>query len=159
MKNLLTIMTCILTLAACGTSTSIVKQSNPNMQGTQTIAISEADPTVAVPTDMREHLMAALETNLYQQHQFQRGTEVTLRYRFIGYKEGSRLKRWLADSTGSWGEGSMTVHSQFVDQQGKVLAEMETLGRIDSGIFGGAIKSAANRIAQDVAQHATHTFK
>ena len=163
MKNFVLLSACLFVLAACGTSTNIVKQSAIDKTGDRhavhAITIAEANHTVDVPADMREHLKSALEDNLYQHHQFQQGNQLTLRYRFISYKKGDRLKRWLSDSTGSWGEGSLVVQTQFLDQSGTVVAEMETEGRIDSGIFGGAIESAANRVAEDLAQYAANSFK
>ena len=159
MKHGLSLIVLTLVLSACGTSSNIVMQSNKELQNVQGIAISEATHTVDVPSEIRTHLRETLADNLYEEHQFKQGTELTLRYRFIAYKHGSRLKRWLADSTGSWGEGSMVVHTEFVDDEGNVLAETETLGRIDSGIFGGGIKDAADRVADDVAQFAASSFK
>ncbi len=159
MKQLISLLFLTFLLSACGTSSNIVMQSSTQLQNVRAIHIAEAAHTVDVPAELRTHLRETLEQNLFDEHNFEQGKDLTLEYRFIAYKHGSRLKRWLADSTGSWGEGSMVLHTEFLDQEGNVVAETETLGRIDSGIFGGGIKDAADRVADDVAQFAASSFK
>lgn len=159
MKQLISLFFVTVLLSACGTSSNIVMQSSTQLQNVRAIQLAEATHTVEVPAELRNHLRETLEQNLFDEHNFEQGKDLTLEYRFIAYKHGSRLKRFLADSTGSWGEGSMIVHTRFLDSNGELVAETETLGRIDSGIFGGGIKDAADRVADDVAQFAASSFK
>lgn len=159
MKQLISLLLVTVLLSACGTSSNIVMQSSTELQNVRGIQLAEAAHTVEVPAELRAHLRDTLEQNLFDEHRFEQGKDLTLEYRFIAYKHGSRLKRFLADSTGNWGEGSMIVHTRFLDSNGELVAETETLGRIDSGIFGGGIKDAADRVADDVAQFAASSFK
>ncbi len=159
MKNLLIMLMVVITLSACGTSTSIVKQSAPDRQTLQGLSLTEIEPAIAVPEDMRQVMREQLEHALYEDKHFAQGSELTVRYRFVGYNGGNRLKRWLAEGVGHWGEGSIVVITEFVDNKGVVIATLESLGRIDSGIFGGGIKSVAARVAEDIADYASHQFQ
>jgi hypothetical protein len=135
------------TLVACGTARTAVEDRSDQMARARTIQ-------VIVPSRTHNAFAEDLAVELYEETGFAYGSGTTLRYRFVGFTEGSRARRFLFGGIGNVGETSIIIETEFVDQNGEVLARIQTEGRIDNGFMGGGMSSAIERAAEDIAEYA-----
>ncbi len=86
------------------------------------------------------------------------GKELTLKYRFIQFQEGSQFERWFWGGIGNAGEGSITCEVLFLDPAGAEVAKIQSEGRIGSGFFGGSIHDALGKMGEEVGKYTVQHF-
>jgi len=96
---------------------------------------------------------------LYKEGAFQKGSELTIRYRFVQFDAGSQFTRWFLGGIGNSGEGSLTIEAKYFDMAGKELSVIQTEGRIGSGFFGGDFSFALQKAAEEIADYTKINFK
>jgi len=158
MVRLVILLTICLSLSACGTARTSVENLSEEMIHARTIRIMPGEHTVYVPTRTHSQFAEDLAEELYEKIEFGYGDGVTVRYRFTGFDEGSRVSRFMFGGIGNAGESSIIISSDFIDQNGQILATIRTEGRIDSGFMGGGMSSALERAAEDIADYARANF-
>jgi hypothetical protein len=146
-------------LAACGTGRTMITTAPASRQAAESLAMVEGESTAVVPLEVKAALRKQLEQALYDQAKFARGTDLTLRYRFVQFTEGDRFKRWFWGGVGNSGEGSMTVECVFVDRAGQERARIMSEGRIGSGFFGGSMESALEKVVEEISKYTTSNFR
>ncbi len=126
--------------------------------------VIEDQATVSVPPEVSNIFRQKLENALFVGEQgsspaFTKGTDLTIRYRFIQFTAGSQFKRWLAGGIGGYGEGVMTVEAKFFNSTGKELSKIQSEGKIGAGFFGGSIDGAVGECVKEVAQYTQQNFR
>lgn len=88
---------------------------------------------------------------------FTRGNDLTIRYRFVGFDRGRRLSRYMLGGLAG-GEAQMVIEAEFVAPDGKVLAKIQSQGRVNGGVFGGSSNSAIDGAVKEIRDYATANF-
>lgn len=146
-------------LSACATATTTVlaPASTGQAQAFSTAQIQSDSDTVTVPTEARAHFEKRLNEYLFAQgSHFKQGDDLTVRYRFIQFDEGSRALRYVVGFGA--GKGTMTVEVVFLDKQQKELAKIQVGGELSMGFFGGDFDEAISRAAKEAADYALKSF-
>lgn len=147
----------LLTLTACGAGRTLVVAPGEGDVRVSTMAIQSAKANVNVPDSVEQTFRNELSKKLYKSGGFSQGDQLTLRYRFIGFEEGSRLKRWLIGGLGNAGEASIVVQVGFYQAE-KQLSQIQVEGKIGSGMYGGSVSSAVKKAANEAASYALQTY-
>jgi hypothetical protein len=139
----------------CGTAKTIVLEPVCTIQPFEsaTVDIHRDDNTINVPEKVQAKFEQLLAKRLYKNDLISKGKDLTLKYRFVQYNEGSRLARYMTGGIGSTGESSLTIFVDYVDSQGNVIGKIQTEGRIDSGLFGGSFEEAMEKAADDIVDY------
>jgi len=150
---------CVL-VAACGTGRTLVMES-PQRRAFSAVTVMRADDTVPVPEVYRAQFSNKIRELLYGTKEkpgpFAEGNGLTIRIRVVQFTEGSQFQRWFWGGIGNAGEGSMHIVSDFLDGSTK-LAQTQMEGRISSGFFGGSMKEAVDKAAEETARYAIANF-
>lgn len=146
-------------LSACATATTTVlaPASGGQAHAFSTVQIQSYGDTVTVPGDARAHFEKRLNEYLFAANShFKQGDDLTVRYRFIQFDEGSRALRYIVGFGA--GKGTMTVEVVFLDKQQKELAKINVGGELNMGFFGGDFDEAISRAAREAADYALKSF-
>lgn len=109
--------------------------------------------------DVKATFQQKLEEYLYAEKTFDKGKELTIKYRFIQFDPGNQFTRWFWGGIGNAGEGSLTVEAKFYDADNQELATIQSEGRIGSGFFGGDFSYAVDKAAEKIAEYTKVNFK
>ncbi|HXG52541.1 MAG TPA: DUF4410 domain-containing protein [candidate division Zixibacteria bacterium] len=145
--------------SGCGAGRALVLQPPPAKVSVASVTATEGNSTVSVPADVKSTFHQKLEDYLYAENAFEKGKELTIRYRFIQFDPGSQFTRWFWGGIGNAGEGSLTVEARFYDTAGNELATIQSEGRIGSGFFGGDFSFAVDKAAEKIAEYAKVNFR
>lgn len=88
---------------------------------------------------------------------FSHGRGLTVRYRFVGFDRGSRMSRYFLGGLAG-GEAEMVLEAEFVAPDGKVLAKVQSQGRVNGGFFGGSSNSAIDGAVKEIRDYAVANF-
>jgi hypothetical protein len=159
--NPLVVLTLAIAISACASGATTVLTPPPAlMQATyNTLKIESGTDTVSIPADARAHFEKRLNEYLLTATpptKFKSGNDLTLRYRFIQFDEGSRALRYIVGFGA--GRGKMTAEVTFVDGQGKEVARINVEGEISAGFFGGDFDMAISQAARQVADYTVKNF-
>jgi hypothetical protein len=161
--NKLVLLVGIVFLVACGTGKTKVMQAGETKIAFDHVALQEGNSSISVPPEVKAAFIKQLSKSLYSNNFFQRDKGLTIKYRFIQFSGGSRLKRWLAAGIGGAGEGSLSVGAIFIDSEGKQLSEIVSIGKIGSGVFGDsiyyALEKAAEKAAVEIGNYTISQYK
>lgn len=144
-------------LASCGTGRTMILQAAAREYRVEGFRLQHADSTAAVPTDVIAKFEAGVRKRTDQAGLSMDGP-LLLKYRFIQYSAGSQFQRWFWGGLGNAGEGSLTCEVSYLDSEGKEIAKIQSEGRISSGMFGGSMGEALERLAQEVADYTVQHF-
>jgi Domain of unknown function (DUF4410) len=151
------IISLALYVSACASGTITVLTPVTQQADYKTLKIESGTDTVTLPADARAHFEKRLNEYLYDAKSgFTRGDELTLRYRFIQFDEGSRVARYVIGFGA--GKGKMTAEVVFTDRSGNELAKIHVEGEISMGFLGGDFDQAISAAARKVADYAIKTF-
>ncbi len=149
---------CIAVLGGCASGKTYVTQPPMTKIVAASVMTEEIAATVAVPDEPRSHFRAALEEQLYQREiSFAKGPDLTIKWQFIQYDEGSRAKRYFVGFGA--GKGSLAIQAKFYDDSGKELATIQSEGEISMGAFGGSFDSAIEKCAEEIATYTKKNFR
>lgn len=158
MKQFVLICVAALVVSACGTSRNIVENNTAEHVRVRTFQIQHTNDTVYVPQRTQNRFHEVLANEFYRNAGFSYGDGITVRYRFVSLTQGNRAMRFLAGGIGNAGQASLVIESEFLDENGTVLATIQTEGRIDSGLLGGSYNSAMERAAEEITAYARENF-
>ena len=145
------------TACASGATTVLVPPTSSPGASYKTLKIESGTDTVEIPADARAHFEKRLNEYLLDgKTKFSPGNDLTLRYRFIQFDEGSRALRYIIGFGA--GKGKMTAEIVFVDSQGTVVAKINVEGEISMGFFGGDFDMAISQAARQVADYTLKSF-
>lgn len=162
--HLFSLMTLIIILAGCGAGKTLVMRPPETELHVTSLSFSESNSTIRVPEETKQAFEKKLSALLYEESEkgegaFQRGNDITIKYRFIQVNEGSQFTRWFWGGIGNAGEGSLTVEAKYFDNTDKELATIHAEGKIGSGFFGGSFEFAIEKAAEEIAEYTISNFK
>lgn len=146
-------------LSACANSSLLVEQPNSSDYTTGSLRISHASDSIDVDEENLTYTQAKLEEELLggDEPLFEAGEGMTVRWRYVGFNEGSRAGRYL---TGGLAGGSkVTLEVEFVDPDGNVLAVVRGEGSVNGGFFGGSNKTGIDKAIEEIAEYAAREFR
>jgi Domain of unknown function (DUF4410) len=149
------------TISACasGATTVLAPPTVAAPKAYSTLKIESGTDTVTLPPEARAHFEKRLNEYLLTGKpptKFAAGSDLTLRYRFIQFDEGSRALRYIVGFGA--GKGKMTAEIVYLDAQGKEVAKINVEGEISMGFFGGDFDMAISQAARQVADYTIKTF-
>lgn len=148
-------------VAACGTGRTLVMET-PQRKAFSAAKVMRADDTVSVPEEYRVQFSNKIRELLYGTKEkpgpFAEGEGLTIRIKVVQFNEGSQFQRWFWGGIGNAGEGSMHIVTEFLDGDTK-LAQTQMEGRIGSGFFGGSMREAVDKAAEEIAKYAVANFR
>lgn len=159
MKKFLFAAFAALSLSACASSVLVVEQPYAGQERFTTANVEFDNGGVPIDNDNRAYTQEKLEEELFRGESpiFAMGEGLTVKWRYVGFNEGSRLGRYL---TGGIGGGSKVVlEVDFVSPTGEVLATVRGEGSVGGGLFGGSNKTGIDKAARHVADYAASNLR
>jgi len=148
----------IVYLCGCAGKTSVLKPLETK-QHFYSVEISEGNSTVNVPADVKQEFLQYLETFIYEDGEFQKGRDLSIKYGFTQYNRGNQFTRWLSGGIGGAGKGTVTIEAKFINQTDQELAIIQVEGEISSGGLGGGFEYALFQCAKAIAKYTMRNFK
>ena len=146
-------------MAACGSSHMMVLTPATQQVHVEQADLEYVDSTVGVPEEALAKTKQYMEDRFFSGDDavFRRGDNgITVKYGFIGYKQGSRLGRYFLGALGNGG-ANMVLRAEFFDAAGNKLAEVQSEGEINAGFFGGSSNSAIKKAVKEIGDYAELT--
>lgn len=150
-----------LALSACGASNMIVLEPNKTPMRADNVELVYDASTVGVPEEAIAKTKQFMEERFFRKDKavFKAGAGgVTVKYGFIGYKEGSRMSRYFLGGLGN-GAANMVLRASFYGPDGAKLSEAQSTGEIGSGFFGGSHESAIKKAVNEIGNYAEATYR
>lgn len=145
-------------LAGCASNHLLVEQPAVSAFHAQSVSLDYQNGGAAVTADAAAYLQQKMQEAFFSgDTPFARGNGLTIRYRFIGFDRGSRLSRYLLGGLAG-GEAQMVIQAEFVAPDGKVLAKIQSQGRVNAGFFGGSSNSAIDGAVKEIRDYAVANF-
>ena len=141
-------------VTGCGAAGILVVKSPETRVRVSSVNVYEEKSAIVVPVEVRLATQQKLEQLLYSRGVFTKGSELSIRYRFVHLDPGNRFNRWFWSSFGNSGEGSITIQARFFDSANVELAVVEAEGLVWNGLFGGGLLSAVEKAAEELADYA-----
>ena len=135
----------------------MVVMPNESTFRSPTVALVYGGATVQAQDEGVTELKEYMEKAFFEKGLFSKGDGLTVKYGFMTYDEGSQAARYFLGGIGG-GEAKMVVGAEFYDKSGKLLAKIQSEGRLNGGFFGGDSSSAIKKAAQEVADYAKANF-
>lgn len=159
MKRYLFAVSAALMLSACASSVLTVEQPYVGSQRYSSAMLQFDQSSVPIDEDNRSYTEAKMTEALFggQNPIFTKGDGLTVRYRYVGFNEGSRFGRYM--TMGLAGGSKIVLEADFVDGSGKVLSTVRGEGEVRGGVAGGSNKSGIDKAISEVADYAARTFR
>ena len=158
MKKVLFASALALALSACASGALTVETPNASDYRTDTATIVHDNSRVEVDENNLTYTEEKLAKELYEGEDapFSKGDGLTIKYRYVGFDEGSRAARYLL---GPFAGGSkIHLEVDFVSPAGEVLATVRGEGSVSGGFMGGSNKSGIDKAIKEVAEYAAKEF-
>jgi len=160
MKKMIVCAALALSLSACANSALTIESADRSDYRSIT-AMVERDREMVVPVDAENltYTQKQLEEALFAGDAplFKRGDGLTVRYRYVGFNEGSRVGRYL--TAGLTGGSKVVLEVDFVGPDGTVLSTVRGEGSVSGGMFGGSNKSGIDKAVDRVAEYAAMHYR
>src|ERR1700757_1453924 len=84
-------------LAGCGGSTVETHSASRGVRARsiQAVEDNDASEAAAAPSNIANRFQSLLDEALYEENHFRRGDDLTIKWRLIGFHEGSRALRYM----------------------------------------------------------------
>jgi hypothetical protein len=162
MKNLrfALLLAVAMPLAGCAASHLIVEEPARASVRANALTLAYDDSVTGVPQSASEYVQKKMQDAFFggDHPLFQHGTEMTVRYHFVGYDAGSRVGRYFAGTFGV-GEAQMVLEAVFVDASGQTVARVRGQGQVRAGFFGGSANTGIDKAVKEIARYAAEHFK
>jgi hypothetical protein len=145
-------------LSGCAGSAVETHAASRGARATSIQAVEDNDTAevAAAPPKIANRFQSLLDEALYEENHFRRGPDLTIKWRLIGYHEGSRALRYMVGFGA--GQGKISVQARFIDQRGKEVGAVKGQGSITMGAFGGSYETALSKCADAIGDYAAKTF-
>jgi hypothetical protein len=147
-------------LAGCASSHLIVEQPSRVNLRASSVTLAYDETSTGVPAASAAYVQHKMEEAFYggQQHYFTSGGDLTVRYHFVGFDQGSRLGRYALGALGV-GEAQMVLEAQFVAPDGSVVAVVRGQSAVRGGFFGGSSNTAIDKAVGEIRDYAVQHFR
>lgn len=152
-------LTCAVMLPACSSSGLSVENQPSAAYRASTASLQYLPPAVSVEEASQAYLREKMNAELVSGPDavFGSGSDITIRYQFVGHNEGSRVGRWL--TAGIAGGSKTYVVAEFLNSAGTVIGKVRAEGTVGGGFAGGSAKSGIDGAVKQIAKYARETFK
>jgi hypothetical protein len=158
MKKTFTAVALAFTLSACANSALMVETPNTSSYKTSTASISYDTSNVDVDQENIDYTQNEMQEAFFggDKPLFSEGSGITVKYRYIGFDEGSQALRYLAGPIA--GGSKVLLEVDFIDSNGTMLSQVRAEGSVSGGFFGGSNKSGIKQAVNKVADYASKEF-
>ncbi len=150
-----------LIVVGCGAGRTMVMEAPAERRAFASATVEDGKDSVTMPEEFRTRLTEKVKAGLYGDAEkpgsFKDEDGLTIRLKVVQFDSGSQLQRWFFGGLGNQGEASLHVLAEFYDGD-KMLAHIQTEGRIGSGAFGGSVNSAVDKAAAEIVEYAAANF-
>ena len=150
-----------LPLSACASSHLLVEQAAaPNAARVGSVTLVYDEQVTGIPAESSAYVQRKMEEAFFggDNSFFARGTEMTVRYHFVGFDRGSRFGRYMLGPLGV-GEAQMVLEAQFVAPDGRILAVVRGQSDVRGGFFGGSYNTAIDKAVREIRDYAVAHFR
>lgn len=154
------VLAMVVAVAVSGCSSSALMVEKPAVAYRASTATLEYLPaTIGVEDNTQTYLQTRMADALVTGSKavFSQGTDLRIRYQFVGHDEGSRVGRWL--TAGLAGGSKTYILAEFVNPTGQVIGSVRAEGAVGIGIAGGSAKSGIDAAVKKIADYAQANFK
>jgi hypothetical protein len=147
-------------LTACASSHLIVEQPSHSTLRANAVTLAYDETVTGVPQAASAYVQHKMEEAFFgaPQAYFTQGQEMTVRYHFVGFDQGSRFGRYMLGALGV-GEAQMVLEAQFVAPDGTVLAVVRGESEVRGGFFGGSSNTAIDKAVREIRDYAVQHFR
>lgn len=158
MKKYFASVVMALALVGCANSALTVDQAPPAFRSA-TAMLQPGTSTVAVDTDNTAYTQRKLEDAFFggSAPVFAKGDGLKMRWRYIGFNEGSRFGRYL--TAGLAGGSKVSLEVTFLRPDDTVLTTVRGEGTVSGGLFGGSNKTGIDKAVKKIRDYAAANFK
>lgn len=148
-----------LSLSACASSMLSVEQPYNGTQRFDTANVVYDDSSVSVDANNLEYTAKKMEEAFYAGDSpiFTRGSGLTVKWRYVGFNEGSRLGRYVLP--GIAGGSKILLEADFVDGNGAILSTVRGEAEVGGGFAGGSNKTGIDKAVKEIATYAAAKFR
>ena len=159
MKNHVFAIVASIALSACASSVLTVEKPYSGAERYSSAELKYDQSSVPVDENNLSYTQRKLDQALFggKSPIFKRGQGLTVRYRYVGFNEGSRVGRYLLP--GIAGGSKIVLEADFVNSEGAVLATVRGEGAVAGGFFGGSNKSGVDKAVSEIADYAARNFR
>lgn len=159
MKQVLLAATFALAVSGCASSALLVEQPKTGSYRTATALVTYDGSNVPVDDDNVSYTQERMEKEFFggDVPLFAKGEGITVKYRYIGFDEGSQAARYLLGPIA--GGSKILLEADFLGPDGSLLAQVRGEGSVSGGFFGGSNKSGIDQAVEKIAEYAAANFK
>lgn len=159
MKKFLVAAALAFTVTGCASSALMVEQPNTSSLRTSTASIAYDKSNVPVDDDNITYTQKRMETEFFggKVPLFAKGDGITIKYRYIGFDEGSQAARYFLGPIA--GGSKILLEVDFIAPDGTLLSKVRGEGTVSGGFFGGSNKSGIDQAVKKVAEFAAANFR
>src|SRR5688500_4005821 len=149
-----------LPLSACATSHLLVERPPTTSTRVGSVTLVYDEPVSGIPDTAATYVQRKMEEAFFGGDEafFTRGSEMTVRYHFVGFDRGSRIGRYMLGPLGV-GEAQMVLEAEFVAPDGTVLAVVRGQSDVRGGFFGGSYTTAIDKAVREIRRYAVANFR
>lgn len=152
------LLSSVLLLQGCGAGKITVLDPINAEEKAQSIRLKQDTHNVAVEKEKIEYFETQLKEKLYKELGKTEGDDITIKYRFVKFDEGSRFTRYLLVGLGNAGEGSLIIEFTFFNRKGIEIGKVSSEGKISAGFGGGSIDSAIDFAVKAITEYIQKTL-
>ncbi|MEM7701520.1 MAG: hypothetical protein AAF251_06240 [Pseudomonadota bacterium] len=159
MKTVLFAATLAFAVSGCASSALLVEKPNSSSYRTSTAMVSYDGSNVPVDDDNVSYTQERMEKEFFggDTPLFTEGEGITVKYRYIGFDEGSQAARYLLGPIA--GGSKILLEADFIGPDGKLLSQVRGEGSVSGGFFGGSNKTGIDQAVEKIAEYAAANFK
>ena len=149
-----------LSLSACASSVLTVEKPMAQRFTTPTATlVLDQGAGVSIDEDNRTYTEAKMRDAFFGGDSpiFTKGDGMTVRYRYVGFNEGSRAGRYL--TMGLAGSSKIVLEADFVAPNGTVISTVRGEGEVRGGMLGGSNKSGIDKAVEEIADYAAANLR
>lgn len=159
MKKILFAAAAAVALSGCASSMLSVEKPYAGTQRFDTASVVYDESSVPVDADNLEYTKNKMEAAFYEGESpiFTKGDGLTVKWRYVGFNEGSRLGRYMLP--GIAGGSKILLEADFVDADGTVLSTVRGEAEVGGGFAGGSNKTGIDKAVKEIATYAAAKFR
>jgi hypothetical protein len=148
-----------ISFSGCSSSSTTVLQPNSKLGQIKYANCNIQEVIIAnnVPVEQREYFKAKLDQLILKNFP-NKGNDLSIKYSFITYNEGSQFTRYMLGGLGGAGKGELVVKAEFYDLQNQKVGEIQSKGEIGAGFFGGSFKGTLDKVAEEISNYTIQNY-
>lgn len=146
-------------ISGCASSALMVEQPKAGSFRTSSAEVVYDGSNVPVDDDNVTYTQERMEKEFFggDSPLFAKGDGITVKYRYIGFDEGSQATRYLLGPIA--GGSKILLEADFLGPDGEMLAQVRGEGSVNGGFFGGSNKSGIDQAVRKIAEYAAANFR